>query len=142
MLLSFSDSLSGLFFALLGVYLFFASSATKLHFFLGVFLHFITGADSQTFPSQSGGQFITALANDKQYASYVNDGHEVDKHFVPGLYVDDKGVLSYDPARDVGFIVGTKTTYVDGLYMKEAGVEKYKEVAEKELDKLAKEMFQ
>ena len=45
MLLSFSDSLSGLFFALLGVYLFFASSATKLHFFLGVFLHFITGAD-------------------------------------------------------------------------------------------------
>ncbi|MCI9393089.1 MAG: PTS transporter subunit EIIC, partial [Oscillospiraceae bacterium] len=32
-------------FALLGVYLFFASSATKLHFFLGVFLHFITGAD-------------------------------------------------------------------------------------------------
>ena len=72
----------------------------------------------------------------------MNDGHEVDKHFVPGLYVDDKGVLSYDPARDVGFIVGTKTTYVDGLYMKEAGVEKYKEVAEKELDKLAKEMFQ
>ena len=46
MLLSFSDSLSGLFFALLGVYLFFASSATKLHFFLGVFLHFITGADT------------------------------------------------------------------------------------------------
>ena len=46
MLLSFPDSLSGLFFALLGVYLFFASSATKLHFFLGVFLHFITGDDT------------------------------------------------------------------------------------------------
>ncbi|NBK20050.1 hypothetical protein D7Y41_33165 [Anaerotruncus sp. 1XD22-93] len=46
MLLSFPDSLSGLFFALLGVYLFFASSATKLHFFLGVFFHFITGADT------------------------------------------------------------------------------------------------
>ena len=30
----------------MGVYLFFASSATKLHFFLGVFLHFITGDDS------------------------------------------------------------------------------------------------
>lgn len=99
-------------------------------------------ADSQTVPGQSGGQFITALANDKQYASYVNDGHEVDKHFVPGLYVDDEGVLSYDPARDVGLVVGTKTTYVDGLYMKEAGVEKYKEAAEKGLGKLAKEMFQ
>ena len=84
---------------------------------------------------------ITTLANDKQYASYVNDGHDVDKHFVPGLYVDDAGALSYDPERDVGLIVGTKTKYVPGLYMKEAGVEKYKEVTEKELDKLAKEMF-
>ena len=46
MLLSFSDSLSGLFLALLGVYLFFASSAINLHFFLGVFLHFIIGADT------------------------------------------------------------------------------------------------
>ena len=46
MLLSCPDSLSGLFFALLGVYLFFTSFAAKLHFFLGVFFHFITGADS------------------------------------------------------------------------------------------------
>ena len=46
MLLSCPDSLSGFFFALLGVYLFPFTSATKLHFFLGVFLHFITGDDS------------------------------------------------------------------------------------------------
>lgn len=98
--------------------------------------------DSQTVPGQSGRQFVTTLANDKQYASYVNDGHDVDKHFVPGLYVDDEGVLSMDPARDVGMVVGTKTKYVEGLYMKEAGIDKYKEVAEKELDKFAKEMFQ
>jgi len=32
----------------LGVYLFFASSAINLHFFLGVFLHFIIGADNAT----------------------------------------------------------------------------------------------
>lgn len=44
-LLSFPDSLSGRFSVLLGVYLFFLLSATNLHFFLGVFLHFITGAD-------------------------------------------------------------------------------------------------
>ena len=49
MLLSFPDSLSGLFFALLGVYLFFASSAINLHFFLGVFLHFITGDDTEKY---------------------------------------------------------------------------------------------
>ena len=36
------------FFALLGVYLFFLLSAIKLHFSLGVFLHFIIGADSIT----------------------------------------------------------------------------------------------
>lgn len=112
-------------------------------------VHSITGelaqhwaTDSQTVPGQSGGQFITTLANDMQYASYVNDGHDVDKHFVPGLYVDDEGVLSMDPARDVGMVVGTKTRHVDGLYMKEAGVDKYKEVSEKELGGLAKEMFQ
>ena len=44
-LLSFSDSLSGFFCALLGVYLFFSSS-TIFHFFLGVFLHFSTGVDT------------------------------------------------------------------------------------------------
>ncbi|WP_419079598.1 hypothetical protein, partial [Ruthenibacterium lactatiformans] len=36
----------GAFSALLGVYLFSSSFATKLHFFLGVFFHFITGADT------------------------------------------------------------------------------------------------
>lgn len=111
-------------------------------------VHTITGelaqhweTDSQTAPSQTAGQFATTLANDKQYASYVNDGHVMDKHFVPGLYVDDDGVLSMDPARNVGMVVGTKTKYVEGLYMKEAGIDKYKEVAEKELSTLAKEMF-
>ncbi len=46
MLLSFPNSLSERFSVLLGVYLFFSSSATKLHFFLGVFCHFITGDDT------------------------------------------------------------------------------------------------
>lgn len=112
-------------------------------------VHSITGelaehwsADSQTVPLQTGGsQFATTLANDKDYASYVNDGHRMDKHFVPGLYVDESGVLSMDPARDTGMMVGTRTKYVPGLYMKEAGIEKYKEVAEAELKKLAGEMF-
>ena len=34
----------------MGVYLFPFISATKLHFFLGVFLHFITGADRHIYP--------------------------------------------------------------------------------------------
>ena len=60
MLLSCPDSLSGLFFALLGVYLFFTSFATKLHFFLGVFFHFITGADI----AYLGGQSARDIANE------------------------------------------------------------------------------
>lgn len=97
--------------------------------------------DSQTIPLPSGREFITTLANDKDYASYVNDGHRMDKHYVPGLYVDDDGLLSIDPAGDVGMMVGTKTKYVDGLYMKEAGIEKFKEVSEAELRNLAGEIF-
>ena len=112
-------------------------------------VHTITGelaehwaADSQIEPIQTGGQFSTTLENDKEYASYVNDGHRLDKHFVPGLYVDDSGILSMDPERNVGMVVGTRTKYVPGLYMKEAGIEKYKEVAEAELKKLTGEAFQ
>lgn len=99
------------------------------------------GEASQTTPVQSGSEYITTLENDKDYASYINDGHRVDKHFVPGLYVDDDGLLSIDPAGDVGMMVGTKTKYVDGLYMKEAGIEKFKEVSEAELRNLAGEIF-
>lgn len=97
--------------------------------------------DSQVTPVQGGGTFSTTLANNKQYASYVNDGHRMDKHFVPGLYIDDSGLLSRDLSRDVGMVVGTKTTYVPGVYMKEAGVDKYEEVAETELRKLAGEVL-
>ncbi len=118
-------------------------------------VHMITGelaqhweTDSQIVPSETGEQFTTTLANDKQYASYVNDGHDVDQHFVPGLYVDDGGVLAFEPAgkdkdgKKIGLMVGTKTKEVPGLYMKEAGIEKYREVAETELRKLAGEAFQ
>ena len=44
--------------------------------------------------------------------------------------------------QKIGMMVGTQTRYVPGLYMKEAGEEKYKEVAEAELKKLAGEALQ
>lgn len=118
-------------------------------------VHMITGelaqswsTDSQTTPKQSGNDFSTTLASDQEYASYVNDGHDVDRHFVPGLYIDENGLLSYEPTgkdqkgKKIGLVVGTKTTEVPGLYMKEAGVDKYKEVAEAELRKFTGEVFQ
>lgn len=53
--------------------------------------------DSQTKPIYSGGSVRTVLANDKQYASYVNDGHRVDKHYVPGLIANGNLLERVDP---------------------------------------------
>lgn len=95
-------------------------------------------ADSRTEPERQGGEIVTELNNNKEYASYVNDGHRMDKHFVPGLYANPyTGMLEYDPARrgEVGMMVGTKTTYVEGLHMSDAGIEAYKHTVKIETEK-------
>ena len=92
--------------------------------------------DSET-TSRNG---VAFLRNNMQYASYVNDGHRVDKHFVPGLH-EVGGMLNYDADYDGGLVVGTKTKYVQGLYMKEAGIAEYKRVVEFELQKAIREDF-
>lgn len=90
--------------------------------------------DSQAEPRKSGSTYKTTLANDKQYASYVNDGHRMDRHFVPGLYVNPaSGLLEYDPSKDVGIVVGTKTSYVPGIFMTDKAKEEYKRVLREEL---------
>lgn len=68
----------------------------------------------------------TILANNQQYASYVNNGHRMDKHFVPGLIVNGDLVERVDPSIG-GMMVGTKTKYVPGLYMKEKAIGKYRD---------------
>lgn len=100
-------------------------------------------SDSQIVPQRRGNNFVTTLANNKEYASYVNDGHRMDRHFVPGLYVNPgSGLLEYDPAADVGLVVGTKTFYVEGLHMVDEAKKKYERVAEAGLKRLAKEAEQ
>lgn len=90
-----------------------------------------------------GADFVTILANNKEYASYVNDGHRLDKHFVPGLYIDpETGLLSRDLERKCGLLVGTKTTYVEGLHITDKAIDKYDEVVRSELNKLEREMEQ
>ena len=81
---------------------------------------------------------ITELNNNMQYASYVNDGHRVDKHFVPGLIINGN-LLEMSPDGSGGLMVGTKTTYVQGKYMKEAGIGKYRDTIRKELDRRVRE---
>lgn len=101
--------------------------------------------DSRTEPiggALSGGKsFITVLANNKEYASYVNDGHRMDRHFVPGLYVNpDSNMIEYDPDYDGGLVVGTQTSYIQGLHMTDKAKEEYSRVARIELDKLARRL--
>lgn len=82
--------------------------------------------DSDTTPQVSGGKYTTLLANNKDYASYVNDGHRMDRHFVPGLYVNPaSGMLEVNPDGTGGLVVGTQTSYVPGLHMEEAAHEEY-----------------
>lgn len=98
--------------------------------------------DSQTAPICSGGSVRTSLANNMQYASYVNDGHRVDKHFVPGLMVNPfSGLLEQSPDGGGGIMVGTKTSYVKGKYMRQKAIGKYRTVVRVELDKRVREAF-
>lgn len=111
--------------------------------------HTITGelkahwaTDSQTEPAVRGNRVETTLANNMEYASYVDQGHRMDKHFVPGLYINPySGQLEYDPAADVGIVVGTKTKYVKGEFMTDKGKEAYEKAVLAELGKRVEEAF-
>ena len=91
--------------------------------------------DSRVEPQMSGAKYQTELNNNKEYASYVDQGHRMDKHFVPGLYVDESGQLNYDPAAQTGLVVGTKTKYVKGEFMVDKAKEAYEKAVLTELDK-------
>lgn len=93
-------------------------------------------SDSVSDPSIQGSNYVTELNNNMEYSSYVDEGHRMDKHFVPGLYVNDAGVLEYDPSANVGLVVGTKTLYVEGLHMVDEAKREYERVAESELKKV------
>ena len=96
--------------------------------------------DSETTPVNGK----TVLVNNMQYASYVNNGHRVDKHFVPGLIING-GRLELMPGSpsedDGGIVVGTKTTYVPGLYMLEKGIGKYRTTVRTMLDRKVRELL-
>lgn len=98
-------------------------------------------SSSETTPKKSGNTYTTILANNQDYASYVNDGHRMDRHFVPGLVKDPySGMLSFNVDGKGGIVVGTKTAYVPGVYMVDDAREAYGRTAEKELRKLMKEI--
>lgn len=93
--------------------------------------------DSETRPRKGR----TLLANNQQYASYVNDGHRVDRHFVPGLIVNGDMLERVDPDAG-GIMVGTRTSYVPGLYMKEAGIGAYRAHIRRDLASRVRELIE
>lgn len=96
---------------------------------------------SETSPRKQGKDYVTVLANDMQYASYVDEGHRVDRHFVPGLIINPySGLLEYNPDGTGGIIVGTKTAYVKGLFLVDKAQKKYAEIAKKELEALMEDI--
>ena len=90
---------------------------------------------SKVEPEVSANKLTSYLINDVDYASYVDQGHRMDKHFVPGLYIDENGQLARDPTRKGGLVVGTKTKYVKGEFMVDKAKEAYEKVVLSELDK-------
>lgn len=76
------------------------------------------------------------LYNTAPYFNYVQFGHKVKRHFVPWLYIDELGRLSYETNHNkkmIGLIVGTKTSYVEGVDMISPAIKIFEESFEKEL---------
>lgn len=91
-------------------------------------------AKSKWTPVKKGNSYVTELNNDMQYASYVNDGHRMDRHFVPGLVINEaSGMLEFNPDGSGGIVVGTKTAYVPGIFMVDKAKEEYRRVLRQEL---------
>lgn len=85
---------------------------------------------------------VTVLGNKMQYASYVNNGHRMDKHYVPGLIVNPvSGLLERVAPSQGGIMVGTKTAFVPGKFMVEAAENTYRESVERELGQRVREVF-
>lgn len=99
-------------------------------------------SDSITKSKRKNGRYITLLANSTPYASFVNNGHRMDKHFVSGLMVNPyTGLLEKAPqGMNVGIMVGTKTTYVQGKFMLEEALKTYEQKLNKYIDNLIEDL--
>lgn len=92
-------------------------------------------------PKVSGNKYQTELNNRMDYASFVDQGHRLNKHFVPGLYIGENGQLARDLTGKVGLVVGTKTKYVKGEFMVDKAKEAYEKTVLAELDKEIQRLF-
>lgn len=78
--------------------------------------------DSVKKPKKDGDDYVCYLRNKAKYAGWVNNGHRMVKHFVPGLKIQD-GILVRSETG--GIVVGTKTKYVKGYYMADKAKDRF-----------------
>lgn len=93
--------------------------------------------DSETHPVNGR----TVLANNQQYASYVDKGHRMDKHFVPGLIINGGMLERAADGDNGGIMVGTKTSYVKGLYITNKARKEYRAAVREILDREVKKVL-
>jgi hypothetical protein len=79
----------------------------------------------------NGDDIKVRLYNNVQYASYVENGHKMDRHFVQWLYIDGTGTIARhqpNPGEPLfGLVVGTKTTYVEPEHIVDQAKERFYE---------------
>lgn len=77
--------------------------------------------------------FRARLYNSSEHIIYINYGHRMSLHFVPGEWVGNS--FEYNPFSKDGVIMGTKTKYVKGKFMLEKASGKAEKYMVKEATK-------
>jgi hypothetical protein len=98
-------------------------------------------ADSSKAPALNGNEHTAELANTAQYISYLNDGHRMDRHFVPGLMLNPyNGLLERADIGLGGITVGTATEQTRPLRIKERALEAHERTALAEAARVAERL--
>lgn len=88
---------------------------------------------------RTGAELTITIFNPLEYASFVEYGHRMTKHFVPGEWKGNRFI--YNPDAETGVIMGVKTQWVEGKYMCTISMKEISDIIPKEWDKRFKKIF-
>lgn len=94
--------------------------------------------DSITESVKKDGAYITVLANNELYATFVDEGHRLTKHFTTAIMINpETGLIEKVPTgQKGGMVVGTKTNYIPGKHMKDGAVQEFQKTVNEQFNKL------
>jgi len=88
---------------------------------------------------KNGSNIDIILFNPLEYSSYVEFGHRVKKHFVPGKWQGNRFI--YNPNSDTGVMMGAKTSWVEGKFMATISLKEIQDIVPTEWDKRFKRLL-